>query len=408
MSRPSAANVREKTHQEKSMATLDLLQSKIDLLAEIAKTDTSETVQNAYKSAAADFEKYKQQAAAGNNAEADKLAQNIIQLADSVYQVAQQRAQSKLGKAWPIFGMVVLAIAFLALIGFLFFYIRDVGLNRLATIEGTRPLLVISAIVSTILFGGALLLGSLFSSEGTYEDRFRHAREIFLVFSGIFGTVIGFYFGASDSKGPQLNVSATLEDTTLVANVVGGTPPYKVTVAYGKGCSKTEESKQGWARFVFDKTLNNLAGAKISAIDSKALQGEFSLSEIKDQLDKDKIEWAKENTPCDGKKPPTPPQLAVKIELVDTGVSAKVTGGTPPYTATITYGPKRCKLVKKDIAKDAADSVIFALGKSTNNLFETEVSVVDSNKQEVNAPLAKTKEDLVKLGWTVADDVKCP
>ena len=54
------------------------------------------------------------------------------------------------------------------------------------------------------MFGGALLFGALFSSEGGQEltDRFRHAREIFLVFSGIFGTVVGFYFGAGDTHTP--------------------------------------------------------------------------------------------------------------------------------------------------------------------------------------------------------------
>jgi hypothetical protein len=53
----------------------------------------------------------------------------------------------------------------------------------------------------------------------------RIAREIFLVFSGIFGTVMGFYFGAGDSKGPQVNVAATLEDATVVAYATGGTLP---------------------------------------------------------------------------------------------------------------------------------------------------------------------------------------
>ncbi len=131
---------------------------------------------------------------------------------------------SKFDKAWPYVGMFVLGLVFMVLLWFLFTYANTVGYSKLATIEGTRPLLTVAAILSTIIFGGALLLGSLFSSEGTFEDRFRHAREIFLVFSGVFGTVIGFYFGAGDNKDGALGVDATLQDTTIVAYATGGSP----------------------------------------------------------------------------------------------------------------------------------------------------------------------------------------
>ena len=136
---------------------------------------------------------------------------------------------TELQKIWPYVGMAMLALVFVALAWFLYSYAAGVGYAKLGTIEGTRPLLVVAAIMSTIAFGGALLFGSLFSSEGTFEERFRHAREIFLVFSGVFGTVLGFYFGAGEGKNASMAVSATRQETTVVAYVSGGTPPYKIT-----------------------------------------------------------------------------------------------------------------------------------------------------------------------------------
>lgn len=192
---------------------------------------------------------------------------------------------SRSQKWWTYVGMTILFLVFLGLAVFLVQYANGVGYAKLATIEGTRPLLVVAAIISTIIFGGALLLGSLFSSEGTFEERFRHAREIFLVFSGIFGTVIGFYFGAGESKIASLNVDAVLQGTTLVAYATGGTPPYKVTIAYGpKQETMSFDTKTGWAQFVLDKTKHNIIPLKVSASDSKNIQGTNAIDFKEDEL----------------------------------------------------------------------------------------------------------------------------
>jgi hypothetical protein len=192
---------------------------------------------------------------------------------------------SRFQQAWPYVGMAVLGLVFAVLLWFLFTYANAIGYTKLGSIEGTRPLLTVAAIISTIVFGGALILGSLFSSEGTFQERFRHAREIFLVFSGVFGTVIGFYFGAGDNKEASLGVDATLQDATVVAFATGGTPPYKITITYGpKDLAKTEESKNGWARFTFDKTKDYILPLKVTAADSKSRQGTSGVSLLKDDL----------------------------------------------------------------------------------------------------------------------------
>jgi len=177
-------------------------------------------------------------------------------------------------KFWTYVGIATLFLVFGGLAIFLFMYVNSVGFTRLTTIDGTRPLLVVAAIISTIVFGGALLLGSLFSSEGSFEDRFRHAREIFLVFSGIFGTVLGFYFGAGDTKASQLKVDATLQDTTIVAHATGGTPPYRVTFEYGRSASvKTADSDTGWAKLTLDRTKDSVVPLKVRATDSNNIYG---------------------------------------------------------------------------------------------------------------------------------------
>ena len=47
-----------------------------------------------------------------------------------------------------------------------------------------RPILTVAAIIATLAYGGGLIFSALYSNEGKFEERFRMAREIFLVFSG--------------------------------------------------------------------------------------------------------------------------------------------------------------------------------------------------------------------------------
>ncbi len=273
------------------MASKEEIELKVKLIEEIAKRDTSPEVVNALNFVQEKSTNFINAVTANQIADADRISREIIDLVSSAEKLSIARAlpspMRKADKYWPYVGMGVLALVFAGLAWFLMSYADSVGFSKIATIEGTRPLLVIAAIISTIAFGGALLIGSLFSSEGSFEDRFRHSREIFLVFSGIFGTVIGFYFGAGESKGTQIGIDALLEDSTVVAYATGGTPPYKINVTYGKnGRTKTEETKTGWAKFVFDKKVDNIVPFKVSATDSKNVQGNTSMDLNKDELKK--------------------------------------------------------------------------------------------------------------------------
>lgn len=269
------------------MASREALDLKVKLLEQLAKQHPDDELRNAAARVKTALQDFDTAVTANKSDEAEKIAKQIDEIAEPASQVAAQISETRMQTTWSFVGMGVLGLVFVGLAWFLVHYVSEVGFVKLSTIEGTRPLLVIAAIVSTIAFGGALLVGSLFSSEGSFEDRFRHSREIFLVFSGIFGTVIGFYFGAGDSKGPQLGVDATLEEATVVAYATGGTPPYKVTISYGsKGRTKTEETKTGWARFPFDKKTDYIVPLKVSATDNKNLQGSSTVDINKDNLKK--------------------------------------------------------------------------------------------------------------------------
>jgi len=257
---------------------------------------------------------YKQQVAAQHPTEPNRLAQEINDRVDSASRLVTLKPQSH---SWqeqvkPALGMLMLVVVFGLLGYFMYSYGGAVGLGRLTSIDGTRPLLVVAAIVSTIAFGGALIIGSLFSSEGTLQERFRLAREIFLVFSGVFGTVMGFYFGASDTKSASFGLDATLQDATVVAYATGGTAPYKMSLSYGKGtCTITRESPDGWARFNLDKKTDNISDGKILAIDGKGMQASFDQKVKADELKKTDG-WTLPEQPCVAPAKPAAPKTGAR------------------------------------------------------------------------------------------------
>jgi hypothetical protein len=265
----------------------ETLQLKVKRIEELAnKFPTESSLKDAATKARAELDKYDAQGANKDDISnaIEGLSANSGPLVDALH---MPRTQTWADKMWSYVGMSLLALVFILLTVFLSYFVKEVGFAKLTTYEGTRPVLVIAAIVSTIAFGGALLLGSLFSSDGSFEDRFRHAREIFLVFSGIFGTVIGFYFGAGDSK-ESLAVDARMVDGSVVAHAVGGASPYRITVTYGpKSLTKSEETKSGWAQFTFDKG-EVTSPLTVIVTDRKSAEARANIEGAKDDLNKDK------------------------------------------------------------------------------------------------------------------------
>jgi hypothetical protein len=273
-------------------AVREELALKVKLLDEIAKNyPAQQEIQNAAARVRVSLQRFDEGVRLNSPTAADSAAQEIVEIVGTATKIVEQynqpRPATPTEKIWSYVGIGVLGLVFIGLAWFFASYVHGVGFAKLATFEGTRPILVIAAIISTIAFGGALLLGSLFSSDGSFEDRFRHAREIFLVFSGVFGTVIGFYFGVGDSKSPHLVVDGKLEGTALVAHATGGTPPYKIKITFGpKGSIKTAESNTGWARFAFDMKSDNIVPLRVSASDRNNTDGSTIIETNSDELKK--------------------------------------------------------------------------------------------------------------------------
>lgn len=131
-------------------------------------------------------------------------------------------------------GLNVITVVMIVVLTFLFFggiaWFLSSSDAPISSVRATRPILVFTLIVAMLGFGGMLMFRSLFGGETQteFEQRFRLAREIFLVYAGIFGTIIGFYFGAADGDAVPDPVSAalTFSDGQITAQAAGGTPPF--------------------------------------------------------------------------------------------------------------------------------------------------------------------------------------
>lgn len=123
-------------------------------------------------------------------------------------------------KFWGIAGVTLIAVAVIAFFWFVGEYFFSLTADQRMSPAAIRPLIVITLILAMLGFGGVLILRPLFAPEPVdgLTERFRLSREIFLVFSGVFATVIGFYFGALDKPQPNGTVQ------TASASLIKGDP----------------------------------------------------------------------------------------------------------------------------------------------------------------------------------------
>jgi uncharacterized membrane protein len=129
------------------------------------------------------------------------------------------------------------------LIGLLFvvvmlYKIGSVDFYSLSNPEYMRGVLTITIVLSFVVLGVILILGSLFGSRnGSKEEsdeRFRRAREVYAGVVGIVGTIVGFYFGSATTTGDSLQIKKTLEGNLLTIGISGGSRPYTVVMSSDK------------------------------------------------------------------------------------------------------------------------------------------------------------------------------
>jgi uncharacterized membrane protein len=137
-------------------------------------------------------------------------------------------------------------------------------LDKLKDGEYARGLITYLFAVGTIGAVVILILAALTGTGETEERdaRFDKAKEIFSLLIGIFGTIIGFYFGSikaeEETQGTtDMAVAAPLvpdtvaagQPVSVISNASGGSPPYLYSVGFGPtaGGGFVKRS-QGWIR----------------------------------------------------------------------------------------------------------------------------------------------------------------
>jgi len=133
----------------------------------------------------------------------------------------------------------------------------DVGrvLGRMSEIPFARGLITYLFAVATI--GTAVVLIVYALSPNRNVDSFQHGKEILSLLLGVFGTIVGFYFGREGVAPLEetlmvapLKLSATSvapgQTIHLLTVVSGGKAPLKFEIVFGEGrASRTENAAAG-------------------------------------------------------------------------------------------------------------------------------------------------------------------
>lgn len=163
----------------------------------------------------------------------------------------------------PLFALVILGSVIFLIGANLFGMDKGSVLDKLKDGEYARGLITYLFAVGTIGSVVILILAAL-TGKGETEERdarFDKAKEIFSLLIGIFGTIIGFYFGSikaeEDTRGTDMAVAAPLvpdtvaagQPVSIISNASGGSPPYLYSVGFSPaGGSGFVKRSQGWIR----------------------------------------------------------------------------------------------------------------------------------------------------------------
>ncbi len=141
---------------------------------------------------------------------------------------------------------LLLVISVIALIGSAVFGIDRGVLTNMADREYARGLITFLFALVTIGTALVLIVSALVGSgDEMSEKQFQHGKEVFSLLLGVFGTIVGYYFGSTFPSSPPvpLRISAleVLPKTaapgsaiTIRALIAGGTPPYHYSIGAGQ------------------------------------------------------------------------------------------------------------------------------------------------------------------------------
>jgi len=163
---------------------------------------------------------------------------------------------------WIVLLVVTLVMSVILLIAAAVVGLDKGVLNNMARTEFARGLITYLFAVLTIGTAVVLVLSALIAEEGTFsKERFDRGKEILALLLGVFGTIVGFYFG-SEAAGPRADTSAVQVSTldvsprvvepgdtvTVRAVVTGGVSPYRFGIGLGDDTVEAREAvaEGGW------------------------------------------------------------------------------------------------------------------------------------------------------------------
>ncbi len=190
------------------------------------------------------------------------------------------------------FAWTVIAVLLLLFIGF-----REMTqgsfLEQLTDPARVRGLITVTITFGTIFFALILIVQAFVGESGTNNEaneRFRRAREVFAVLTGILGTIVGFYFGSVEREATEFVVSGArivnVGGGAVVALVENGAPPYHYRITFSEKTLPVIERDLASAGWIFEPFATR-AGvtAVITVTDShrKEATAEAKLAEAGDQ-----------------------------------------------------------------------------------------------------------------------------
>lgn len=158
---------------------------------------------------------------------------------------------------------LIIVVTTIALIGIAVFgFDKGKVLESLSDGEYARGLITYLFAVGTILAFVVLILAALVAKgdEAERTDRFAKAKEIFSLLIGIFGTIIGFYFGSVKANEDAASTPLTLaepvieermgdnQELLLMTYASGGVAPYLYIVEADNSSLFLTGRTNGWIR----------------------------------------------------------------------------------------------------------------------------------------------------------------
>lgn len=152
---------------------------------------------------------------------------------------------------------------------------HDSIVRELASADLARGVITFIFAVGTIGIALLLTIGVL---VGNFKaDEFAKAKEVLTHLIGVFGTILGFYFGtATDSHTQKLDVAEIqVTDKQIITHVSGGTGPYRYSImGTEKGFTPITDqvSKDGWIIQQLP-TIPQTGSITVDVMDSHDLKG---------------------------------------------------------------------------------------------------------------------------------------